>query len=125
MNKVEQIENHFQVVSYNGDKISKKYNTFEKANNKLQEINKSKTIHADHFELNAKAWQYAVDDITLVKQHGAVCITDTKSGVVFIEYSNNFFSMRFGEQRLITDNELMVVDIMKGLYTWEVKNTLK
>ena len=33
--------------------------------------------------------------------------------------------MRFGEQRLITDNELMIVDIMKGLYTWEVKNTLK
>ena len=124
MNKVEQIEDFFQVVTYNGEKISKKFKSFDNANRKLEEINKDRKIHDSRFVLNEKAWGYAVDDVALVKLYKAVAITDTKSGVVWIEFNNGIFSMRFGEQLLQTDNELMIVDILKGLYTWEVETDI-
>ena len=124
MNKVEQIEDFFQVVTYNGEKISKKFKSFDNANRKLEEINNDKKQHSARFPLNEKAWGYAVDDVALVKLHKAVAITDTKSGVVWIEFNNGIFSMRFGKQLLQTDNELMIVDILKGLYTWEIETDI-
>ena len=44
MNKVEQIKNYYQVVSYSGTEISKKYKTFLGAKNELDRIEKDKQI---------------------------------------------------------------------------------
>ena len=122
MNKVEKLKNHYQVVSYNGDIISKEFKTLEDAQNRLDQINIDKEKHNDNFLLIETAFEFAIADIALLKKHKYVAITDTKHGIVWMEYDKKIFSMRFGKQLLKTDNELMIVDILKGLYNWEVEN---
>ena len=48
-----------------------------------------------------------------------------KCGMVWIDYGNDCFALKYGEKRLITDNELMIVEILKGLYTWELETFIK
>jgi hypothetical protein len=45
--------------------------------------------------------------------------------MVWIDYGNDCFALKYGEKRLITDNELMIVEILKGLYTWELETFIK
>jgi len=125
MNKVEQIENYFQVVSYSGTEISKKYKTFLGAKNELDRIEKDKTKYDGAFELNNEALKNAIQDVTFAKIYGSVVLTEMKCGMVWIDYGNDCFALKYGEKRLITDNELMIVEILKGLYTWELETFIK
>jgi hypothetical protein len=125
MNKVEQIENYFQVVSYSGIELSKKYKTFLGAKNELDRIEKVKIKYDGAFELNNEALKNAIEDVTFTKLYGSVVLTEMKCGMVWIDYGNNCFALKYGEKRLITDNELMVVEILKSLYTWEIETFIK
>lgn len=125
MNKVEQIKNYFQVVSYSGTEISKKYKTFLGAKNELERIEKDQNKYNGSFELNNEALKNAIQDVTFAKLYKNVVLTDMKCGMVWIDYGNNCFALKYGEKRLITDNELMIVDILKGLYSWEIETFIE
>jgi len=126
MNKVEPIGNEFHVVRYDGDGfevISKKYKTLHHASIALDKINEQKNNKLDDWFLIKYFQNAAINDVTLAKVHGSIAITDTKCGTIFIEHWGNVFAMRFGEKQIVTDNEIMVIDILKGLYKFKIIET--
>ena len=125
MNKIEQIENQFQVITYAGNIISKNYKTFAGAKKELERIEMDQTKYDGAFELNNEALKNAIQDVTFAKLYGNIVLTDMKCGMVWIDYGNNCFALKYGEKRLITDNELMIVEIVKSLYTWELETFIK
>ena len=126
MLKVEQIGNEFHVVEYKDDGYlikSKKYKTFMNATKALEKLNDYKNNWIDAFPLIKELEKFTAEIIAQVKIHKNVAITDTKCGTIFIEYWNNIYAMKFGDKRLVTDNELMVFDVLKGQHKFTIQNT--
>lgn len=126
MNKIEQIGDQFHVVKYSGtgyEIISKKYYSYNNAVIALDKINEQQKNYIDSFPLIKQLYKWATNDIALAKKHKNIAITDTKCGTIFIEFWNNVFAMRWGEKSLVTDNEIMILDILKGLYKFEIETS--
>lgn len=126
MLKVEPIGNEFHVVEYNENGVeikSKQFKTYLFAKNAMERLNEQKNNWIDAFPLIKELEKFTADIIAKVKIHRSVAITDTKCGTIFIEYWNNVFAMKFGDKHLVTDNELMVFDVLKGQHKFTIQNT--
>ena len=107
MNKIEETNEGFRVARYDGtgfEYVSKPFIKLFNAQRELERINAHQKNNLDQFPL--------------------IQITDTKCGVVYIEFWNNIFCMSYGEKLLQTDNELMIVEVLKGLYKFTIESVI-
>jgi len=125
MNKLEAIGNHFCVTTYDGEIISKKYRRYQDAKKRLKIINATQKPHNDLFIVNKKRLEWAVDDVALAKKHKSIMITDTKYGVVSLDYNKRTFSIKYAGKLLRTSIELVIVDILKDSYNFQLTTTIK
>ena len=125
MNKLEAIGNHFCVTTYDGEIISKKYRRYQDAKKRLKIINASQTHLNDAFIVNKKRLEWAVEDVALAKKHKSVMITDTNCGVISLDYNKRTFSIKYAGKLLRTSIELVIVDILKDCYNYELTTTIK
>jgi len=127
MNKIEETNEGFRVARYDGtgfEYVSKPYIKLYNAQRELERINQHQNNNIDQIPLIKQMQQHAINDVMLAKKHKNIAITDTKCGVVYIEYWNNIFCMSYGEKLLHTDNELMIVEVLKGLYKFTIESLI-
>ena len=119
MNKIEAVGKHYRVVNYDGEQVSKNFKTLEGATEALEKIRSADDLKIENSVIRKSAYDFAAADVAKAKEHKSVAITDTRVGIVFLEYWENVFRIKYGKKLLQTDNELTIIDILKRLYTFE------
>ena len=119
MNKIESTGNLYRVVNYDGEQVSKNFKTLKGATDALEKIRSKEDCKLENSVLRKSAYDFAAADVARAKEHKSITIIDTKVGIVFLEYWENVFRIKYGKKLLRTDNELTIIDILKRLYNFE------